>query len=214
MHAVAAAHADGVQRGGLSYRTNAPASFAFFLNCRASIEVGLVSSCTLDRLAKSLGDDKIMADHGGAIKIDRSTISRLTTTSIRASGRIVPADEQLPIGSLSIAKCLMPTEAEQPNGHHQNKVVKELITFALQNKHLVTLLNRDDKAALQMDNVYLGKGFLQRRQESVGVWDEGEALMTDCSCLAGKAGWSTPSPSAAAQFSLCTCRRAGAADHG
>ena len=87
---------------------------------------------------------------------------------------------QLDVATKKVAKCLLPTEFEQPNGHMMNKVVKELERLGAWNADHISTDNRDDKANWQLDNVYRKRRVLQelcatkggRFKDESGTWDQ------------------------------------------
>eukprot|EP00966_Prymnesium_polylepis_P308035 7118658-Prymnesium_polylepis.1 len=124
-----------------------------------SIFVGKSNWAALQRY---LGDEAKMGEHGGVIPLSISALKRHKRRSARSrQPKCTDEAGQLNVSSRKVAKLLLPTAVEQPNGHQMNLLVKELERFGLLNADLFDIGNRDDKANFQLDNVYRKKRLLQ-----------------------------------------------------
>ena len=113
-------------------------------------------------VAAKLRDAAFMASIGAPIP---ASVSCLKRHKARPSRSLQPkcTDEagQLNIAPRKVAKLMLPTAVEQPNGWMLNFLVKELENFGMLNAEMFATTNRDDKAHWQLDNLYRKKRILQ-----------------------------------------------------
>ena len=113
-------------------------------------------------LHESLGDEAKMKDLGGAIPLSLSTLKMHKRRHARSRMRKCSNEAgQINVSSRKVAKLLLPTAVEQPNGHVMNLDIRELERFGLLNAFYFDISNRDDKANFQLDNLYRKKRVLQ-----------------------------------------------------
>ena len=111
---------------------------------------------------EKLVDPAYMAAFGGVVSCSTSCLKKHKKRADRsAQPKCNDPAGQLHIGARKVAKLLMPTPVEQPNGHATNLVVKELERFGMRNADLFDPENRDDRALFQLDNVYRKRRLLQ-----------------------------------------------------
>ena len=109
-----------------------------------------------------LVDPVYMAAFGGVLPCSTSCLKKHKKRADRsAQPKCNDPAGQLHVGARKVAKLLMPTPVEQPNGHATNLAVKELERFGMRNADLFDPENRDDRALFQLDNVYRKRRLLQ-----------------------------------------------------
>ena len=93
---------------------------------RQSATVYLGTS-TWQTIADRLADAAYMATLGGVVPLSVSTLKRHKTRSSRSKQpKCTDPTGQLNVSNRKVAKLLLPTAVEQPNGHMMNMVTKEL----------------------------------------------------------------------------------------
>ncbi|GAQ80475.1 hypothetical protein KFL_000550065 [Klebsormidium nitens] len=128
---------------------------------RASVSIYMGKS-TWKTVVKKLADEASMGDLGGAIRVSESTLKKHRKRADRSiQPKIADPAGQVDLSSRKVAKVLLPTEDEQPNGYIMNKALKELEAWAVLNSYWVNTDNTDDKANLLLDLIYSKKTLLQ-----------------------------------------------------
>ena len=140
---------------------------------RQSTEI-IMGKSTWTTLVERLNDEEYMQSLGGTIPATECC-SRSTRSAERSAQPKADPAAQLNIAPRKVAKSMLPTAVEQPNGHMMNKSVKEAEQFGMLNADLIDVDNRDDKANWQLDNVYRKKKVLQELctfKDRSGAWDQ------------------------------------------
>ena len=109
---------------------------------RSSATVYLGAS-TWAMIAERLADAAYMAKLGGVVPASVSALKQHKVRSARSKQRkCTDPSGQLNVSHRKVAKLLLPTAVEQPNGHMLNLTIKELERFGMLNAYYVDLVNR------------------------------------------------------------------------
>jgi hypothetical protein len=108
---------------------------------RETVDV-CMGKCSWKNLADKLASDVAMQTLGGPIMVSVSTLKKHRRRAERSKQpKIDDIRGQLDISSRSVAKILLPTEEEHPNGYIQNKSAKDLEAWAIKNSYYVDIDN-------------------------------------------------------------------------
>ena len=102
-----------------------------------------LGNSTWSTIADRLADAAYMATLGGTIPVSVSALKQHKVRSVRSrQQKCSDPSGQLDVSHRKVAKLLMPTAVEQPNGHMMNLSIKELERFGMLNSYYVELVNR------------------------------------------------------------------------
>jgi hypothetical protein len=102
-----------------------------------------LGNSTWSTIADRLGDSAYMSTLGGVIPVSVSALKKHKYRSARSRQQHCSEESgQLNVSHRKVAKLLMPTAVEQPNGHMMNLTIKELERFGMLNSYYIDLVNR------------------------------------------------------------------------
>lgn len=90
-----------------------------------------------------------------------STLAKHRVASKTQRGKGADSAGVLALSTRKVAKKLMPSEVEQPNGYAMNMAVKDAHRWCFLNAHIVTSDGKDDHANLAFDVLYHKHTLLQ-----------------------------------------------------
>lgn len=102
-----------------------------------------LGNSTWSMIADRLADAAYMSTLGGTIPVSVSALKQHKARSARSrQQKCSDPSGQLDVSHRKVAKLLMPTAVEQPNGHMMNLTIKELERFGMLNSSYIDLVNR------------------------------------------------------------------------